>query len=122
MKCERCEKDVPDFLWTDMLDHPLLTNHPATIFKTDFPDSKDEYKITMHVYVQRMMCSEMYPTPTSILNLQVSVPIEEAMSLAIGAASMCWATVDNAGEFNSSRAEKIKDELVEYINWKQPIY
>lgn len=35
---------------------------------------------------------------------------------ALGAASICWSTFEGAGEFNSSRAEKIGEELLAKID------
>jgi hypothetical protein len=33
----------------------------------------------------------------------------------VGAASACWETLSGAGEFDSSRASRIVDELLEYV-------
>ena len=41
--------------------------------------------------------------------------LEEAVQLAIGAASTCWETLAGAGIFDSDRALKISDTLVKYV-------
>lgn len=51
-----------------------------------------------------------------------ATPIDEAVGQAIGAASMCWEHVEDAGVFDSTRAKQIVDELVQYFESKQPIY
>lgn len=51
-----------------------------------------------------------------------ATPIEQAVFEAIGAASVCWETLEGAGVFDSTRAKQIGDELVDYINSKGPIY
>lgn len=61
--------------------------------------------------------------PKSILDLTVSTTLEEAVFMALGAASVCW---DNpgggSGVFHSERAKQIGEELIEYFKSKQPIY
>lgn len=60
--------------------------------------------------------------PEKIFDWTTSTPIEEAVGQAIGAASACWENLSGAGIFESTRAKQIVDELVAYINSKQPIY
>jgi hypothetical protein len=40
---------------------------------------------------------------------------ETAVFVALGAASMCWATIDLAGEFESVRCEQIGTELIAHL-------
>ena len=46
------------------------------------------------------------------------VPVHEAVGQAIGAASMCWETPEGAGEFDSTRASAIVDELMSLLRRK----
>lgn len=57
-----------------------------------------------------------------ILNLHISMPIEEAVFQALGAASACWENLSGAGVFESTRCKQIGDELIAYFESKQPIY
>src|SRR6266566_7236203 len=38
--------------------------------------------------------------------------LQQAVYQAVGAGSMCWATLGGAGEFDSTRAAKVGDELL----------
>jgi hypothetical protein len=40
----------------------------------------------------------------------------EAIFVALGAASMCWESMEKTGIFNSRRAQQIGDELMEIAN------
>ena len=40
---------------------------------------------------------------------------ESAVFIALGAASVCWARVDLAGDFDSARCAQIGDELVAHL-------
>ena len=44
-----------------------------------------------------------------------SLSLESAVFQALGAASVCWDTVENAGVFHSDRAKEIGDTLVTFI-------
>lgn len=62
MLCPRCKHNVPEFLMQDTpngIDHLILTDHPVTIFRDDL-FGENEIKISMHVYVQKRFCSQMY--------------------------------------------------------------
>jgi hypothetical protein len=50
----------------------------------------------------------------TMLDLE-KVGMEEAIGIAIGAASLCWENPSGAGEFDSTQASKIVDELLEKI-------
>lgn len=41
--------------------------------------------------------------------------LESAVFSALGAASVCWDSMENTGVFHSDRASQIGDELIEYI-------
>lgn len=41
--------------------------------------------------------------------------IEQAVFLALGAASTCWDDISSAGVFDSTRAKAIGDDLVRYV-------
>lgn len=41
--------------------------------------------------------------------------LEECVFQALGAASVCWESIEEAGEFNSTRAKEIGDALLEKI-------
>lgn len=41
--------------------------------------------------------------------------LEQAINMAIGAASACWDNLEGAGVFQSDRARDISDALVELI-------
>lgn len=41
--------------------------------------------------------------------------ISQAVCLSIGAASVCWDSLYEAGLFDSTRARKIADDLIAYI-------
>ena len=41
--------------------------------------------------------------------------IEQAVFLALGAASTCWESMEGTGEFQSDRAKAIGQDLVQYI-------
>jgi hypothetical protein len=42
--------------------------------------------------------------------------VKEAVFLALGAASVCWERIDQAGVFNSDRAALIGDALMERLD------
>lgn len=44
-----------------------------------------------------------------------SLSLKSAVLQALGAASMCWDTLDNAGVFHAERAIEIGDTLIEFI-------
>lgn len=67
------------------------------------------------------------PKPESVISERIfdwttATPIESAVFEAIGAASVCWESMEGTGVFDSTRAKKIGDELVEYFRSKGPIY
>lgn len=117
MKCDRCGADVPEFLWIDN-DHPVLIDYPIHMIKSDVPESHNLVKITVTTKVAKRMCSDVHSKPVQrpILELDQSKSLEEAVGLALGAASVCWDPMDGTGVFMSERCAKIGDELVEYIN------
>lgn len=41
--------------------------------------------------------------------------LSQAVHLTVGAGSTCWASLEHAGEFESTRAHELSDELVDYI-------
>jgi hypothetical protein len=58
---------------------------------------------------------------TNILNLEaLTLPIEDAVYLAIGAASTCWENPGEAGIFDEARAKQIGNELIAYFKSKGP--
>lgn len=116
MKCDRCKKNVPEFLWVGN-DHPLLTDHPVTIHQQPMLDNPDEVKITAHAYVTTTMCS-LARRPKRIFNWDSNTSVETAVGEALGAASVCWEKPEGAGVFNSIRASQITDELVEFFKEK----
>src|SRR5438045_7518243 len=118
MKCTRCDRNIPDFLWIDG-DHPVLTDKPMILRRVDHKENN-----TMMIIAEQeakiLMCTDVNPNkpPEKILNLQVSTPIEQAVFEALGAASACWENLEGAGVFESTRCKQIGEELVEYINSK----
>lgn len=121
MKCEQCKNDVPDFLWVEG-DHPALTEHPIIVNRYDHVPGETT-RISATAVVQKKMCSEVDPEPEEkIFDWTTSTEIETAVFQAIGAASVCWEDVDRAGVFDSTRAEQIGKELIEYFKSKGPIY
>lgn len=48
--------------------------------------------------------------------------LEEAVFTALGAASVCWETIEGAGVFDSSRCKNIGEQLMKRIREAQPIY
>lgn len=44
-----------------------------------------------------------------------SLPLETAVFQALGAASVCWDSMDGTGVFQSDRAKEIGDTLVAYV-------
>lgn len=121
MKCKRCDANVPDFLWKDD-DHPVLTDHPIVVSRDDIIE-QNQVKITATTWVTYQMCSDVYPDKKeAILELDVSVDIEDAVMRAMGAASMCWENLEGAGVFESERCKTIGEELIAYFMSKGPIY
>lgn len=45
-----------------------------------------------------------------------SLPLESAVFQALGAASVCWDTLEGAGVFHSDEANEIGDALLEIIH------
>jgi len=41
--------------------------------------------------------------------------LKEEILVAIGHASMCWSNINGAGVFDSEQAEKVGDELLEFV-------
>lgn len=122
MKCERCKNDVPDFIWRSDGDHPVMTDRPIIVNSDDFIEG-NTMRITARAIVERKLCSEVDPEPVEkIFDWTTSTEIETAVFQAIGAASVCWEDVDRAGVFDSTRAEQIGKELIEYFKSKGPIY
>lgn len=67
------------------------------------------------------------PKPESVITERifdwtVATDIETAVFEALGAASVCWESMEGTGVFNSTRCKQIGDELVEYFRSKGPIY
>lgn len=121
MNCKRCGADIPDFLWVNG-DHPVLIDHPITLTRDDDIEH-NVVKITASARVERRLCSEVFPNKKeSILGLDVSVDIEDAVMRAMGAASACWENLEGAGVFESDRCKKIGEELIAYFMSKGPIY
>jgi hypothetical protein len=50
------------------------------------------------------------------LILDHTVGIEDFIGQAVGAASMCWMNVERAGEFDSTRASAIVDEIMDHLS------
>ena len=44
-----------------------------------------------------------------------------AVFQAIGAASMCWETIERAGVFNSDRTKEIAEDLLAFLDAHQPL-
>lgn len=121
-QCQRCRKDVPDFLWVGN-DHPVMMDHPVTVHRTPIEGSITEFKVSVHAYILAQMCSNVNrEKPNTILELTVSTPLEEAVSLALGAAATCWESKDGTGTFQADRCAQISKELVDYFRSKGPIY
>jgi hypothetical protein len=53
-----------------------------------------------------------------ILGFQYDTPVDEAIGIALGAASMCWEHPQAAGVFDSQRAAAISEELLSFIRYK----
>lgn len=53
-----------------------------------------------------------------ILMLKCDTDLEEAVYLALGAASVCWETPEGAGVFDSTRAKQIGAELIQWLRIK----
>jgi hypothetical protein len=60
-------------------------------------------------------CSAGYEKEDEGLILDHSVGIEEFIGQAIGAASMCWEKPEGAGEFDSTRAAQIVEEIMDHL-------
>ncbi len=54
-------------------------------------------------------------TPVIELRGDEDDPLATAVFTCLGAASMCWETLNGAGVFQSDRARDIGDELVAFI-------
>lgn len=52
---------------------------------------------------------------TKELILDHSVGIEEFVGQAVGAASACWETLEGAGVFDSERAVRITEEILDHL-------
>ena len=52
---------------------------------------------------------------TFVRSSEEDVSLEEALGQALGAASMCWSDIEAAGEFNSSRAKRIFQQLYKFV-------
>lgn len=50
----------------------------------------------------------------TLLDLE-GMDLEEAVGISIGAASMCWTNPGGAGEFDSTRAANIVEELLDKV-------
>lgn len=57
-----------------------------------------------------------------IFDWTTSTPIDTAVFEALGAASVCWESMEGTGVFDSTRCKQIGDELLEYFRSKGPIY
>jgi DnaJ-class molecular chaperone len=53
-----------------------------------------------------------------IFDWPIDKPVHEAVGEAIGAASACWSNLEGAGEFDSSRASDIVEELLALLRAK----
>lgn len=49
---------------------------------------------------------------------EIDTPLEQVIGEAVGAASMCWENLDNAGKFDMTMASRIIDEVVENVRNK----
>lgn len=49
---------------------------------------------------------------------EIDTPLEQVIGEAVGAASMCWENLDNAGEFNTIMVSRIVDEVVANVRNK----
>jgi len=49
------------------------------------------------------------------LILDHTVGIEDFIGQAVGAASACWSNLSGAGEFESTRASAIVDEIMDHL-------
>lgn len=117
VKCERCKVNVPDFLWIEN-DHPVLIDKPMTIRRTDH-SLDNTMKIIAEQEVQVRLCSDLFPDKAEvILDLDVNTPLEEAVFLALGAASTCWENMSGAGLFESDRCKQIGEELMDFLKQK----
>lgn len=59
MHCNRCNTNVPDFLWQGD-DHPLLTTSPLTVRVDHSPNEQNLIKVTAEAYVQRVSCQDSF--------------------------------------------------------------
>ena len=60
MRCERCERNVPDFLWENG-DHPVLLNRTMIMNQTPLLDDPDKIRVTMELFVGTQLCSNIGP-------------------------------------------------------------
>lgn len=56
--------------------------------------------------------------PEAIFDWKIDTPLEQVIGEAIGAGSVCWEHPEKAGVFQSERASKIVDEVVDNIRKK----
>lgn len=64
MQCHRCGQNVPEFLWTNWTggsDHPVLVDRLMNVSHTPLNDVDNKVKVTVEVYVEARMCSDVYP-------------------------------------------------------------
>jgi hypothetical protein len=52
------------------------------------------------------------------LELKQSMPIEEAVGIAVGCASMCWKPNTGDALFDTESAKQVVDQLVAYIEMR----
>lgn len=114
MNCNRCKNNIPEFLWIGD-DHPIMTNHPVTMQRQDMLDNPNEFRVTVHAYATKQMCSQTSDFPLIFPEWTTETPVETAVFEALGAASVCWETPEGAGVFESDRAKQIGDELVAFF-------
>lgn len=119
MECKRCGENVPDFLWMQAEgqapDHLVLVDKPIEISREEVNED-NMIRVVVVAHTQKKLCSDVYPAPdVKIFDWTEETPLEEAIGQSIGAANVCWENMEGTGLFNSDRAKKINDELVEFI-------
>jgi hypothetical protein len=57
-------------------------------------------------------------TEQTVLRWPDDTPVHTAVGEAVGAASVCWEHVDQAGVFDSERASRIVDDLLTFLRRK----
>lgn len=57
---------------------------------------------------------------SSYQDIRDAADLEQAVFLALGAASMCWDAPNAAGVFRSDQARQVGEALIEYVTTRAP--